>query len=122
MIPYDDVRALLEGMYEGVCTVSEYQAVQDPVTKVTKHQEVPVLTSQPCRLSFKTIGASQADDMHASAAQVTKLFITPDIQIKEGSKITVTQNGVTRDYQYSGIPAVYPTHQELILEIFKGWV
>ena len=36
-------------------------------------------------------------------------------------KITVTQNGVTRDYERSGKPAVYTCHQEVPLELFKEW-
>jgi len=43
------------------------------------------------------------------------------VDIPEGSKITVTQNGVTHDYERSGKPAVYSCHQEVPLELFKEW-
>ena len=52
---------------------------------------------------------------------VIKLFISSDIVIKSGSKLTVTQTGVTTAYTGSGVPAVYPTHQETILELFESW-
>ena len=40
---------------------------------------------------------------------------------KRTSKITVTQNGVTGDYARSGVPAVYVSHQEVTLELFKEY-
>ena len=50
-----------------------------------------------------------------------KLFIAPDIEVKSGSKITVTQNGVTAEYSASGEAAVYESHKEIMLELWKGW-
>ena len=50
-----------------------------------------------------------------------KLFISPDVLIKAGSKIIVTQHGRTTEYSNSGVPAVYPTHQEIMLTLFEGW-
>lgn len=60
--------------------------------------------------------------MFASAlVQVTEIFLAPEIVVKPGSKLTITQNGITTDYKSSGIPATYSTHQEIVVEIFKGW-
>ena len=69
------------------------------------------------RLEFATCVCDSVD----AALQATKLFISPDITIKPGSKITVTQTGVTTEYTGSGVPAVYPTHQEIMLELFESW-
>jgi hypothetical protein len=41
--------------------------------------------------------------------------------VKPGSKLTITQNDMTTEYQSSGKPAFYSTHQEIVLELFKGW-
>ena len=114
------VRAAIERLYKGKCTIAEFQPVKDPVTKVTSKQEVNVLTDQPCRLSFKNISSTSAGDA-ATVNQIVTLFIAPEIVIKAGSKITVTQNGVTTAYTRSGQPAVYSNHQEVILQLFKGW-
>lgn len=54
-------------------------------------------------------------------AQTVTLYIDPDLEIPEGSKITVTQNGVIGDYERSGKAAVYTCHQEVPLELFRGW-
>lgn len=111
----------IESLYKGQCTVYEYQSVKDPITKVTEKQEVPVLTDQPCRLSYKTITSTSSVTVSMTVPQEVKLFIAPEIIIKPGSKITVTQNGVTTAYQGSGKPAVYSNHQEIVLKLFKGW-
>lgn len=114
-------RKSIESTYEGVLTVTEHQKVKDEVTKITGYQDVVVLDDQPCRLSFEKIQTASQSESAATVAQTTKLFVSPDITIKAGSKITVTQAGITTDYQCSGIPAVYQTHQEIILDLFEDW-
>ena len=114
-------RKAIEATYFGTLTVHEMQKVKDEVTKLTTQKEVVTLENQPCRLSFETLSAADQSSTAAHIAQVTKLFISPDIKIKPGSKLTVTQDNVTTDYVRSGFSAVYPTHQEIMLELFKGW-
>lgn len=113
------VRKALEQGYDGTFTVTEHKKVTKP-NHTTGFADVVVLVDQPCRLSFSSI-KSAADGNIAEINQTVKLFFSPDITVKEGSKITVTQNGVTTDYKQSGTPAHYPTHQEILLELFKGW-
>lgn len=115
------VRAAIESLYAGRCTVYEQQSVKDPDTGITEMQPGAVLTDQPCRLSFKTITSVSPADGAATVTQVVKLFIAPEISIKPGSQIIVTQNGVTAEYESSGQPAMYTNHQEIVLELFKGW-
>lgn len=116
-------RNAIESLYQGTCTVTEHQKVTK-ANKSTGFSDVVVLKDQPCRLSFKTVTVTDTDqeDNAASAVkQVIVLFIAPDVSIATGSKITVTQNGVTTDYQQSGKPALYDTHQEIILDLFREW-
>ena len=114
-------RNAVESLYDGICTVTEHQKVVK-ANKSTTFSDVVVLTDAPCRISYSTITDINAKDDESSAVkQVTKLFISPDVTIKTGSKISVTQHGVTTDYKSSGQPAIYQTHQEIILELFKGW-
>lgn len=115
-------RKALESTYEGAATVIEHRKVRNEETKLTGYKDVTVLEGQPCKLSFSKIAAVVQSDSAASAPQTVKLFISPDITIKPGSKITITQNGITTDYTYSGVPAVYATHQEIMLDFFKEWV
>lgn len=114
-------RKAIESTYTGVMTVSERQSVKDPNTHITSTKEVVVLENQPCKLSFETIAATVQTDTAASLTQGTKLFLSPDVEIKAGSKIIVEQDGVKNAYSASGVPAVYPTHQEIILTLFERW-
>ena len=114
-------RNAIESMYFGVVTVTERQKVKDEKTKLTKTEDVVVLENQPCRLSFEKLQAAAQSDAAAAVAQGVKLFVSPDVSIKAGSKLTVTQNGVTADYTRSGASAIYPTHQEIMLELFKKY-
>ena len=114
-------RKAIESTYEGVCSIVEYKAVTDSETKITRHKEITVLEEQPCKLSFEKLNAVVQTDTAAAISQGTKLFISPEITINSGSKIVVVQNGVTGEYSASGIPAVYTSHQEIMLEQFKGW-
>lgn len=114
------VRKAIEMTYDGKCTITEHQKVQKP-NKSTGFQDVVVLSDQPCKLSFSKITNTSQGETAAMVIQTAKVLLAPEIQIKTGSKLTVTQNGVTTEYSKSGEPAIYSTHQEVVLELFKGW-
>lgn len=114
------VRKAIELLYDGTCTVT----VQEEYEKdngATGHRPVVVLENEPCHLSFSSTSSTKEGEAAATMAQVTELFISPDVKIEPGSKITVTQNGVTTDYTRSGKPATYGVHQQIMLELWKGW-
>ena len=114
-------RKALESMYEVTCDIFEHKKIKKS-NGATVSEDVKLLEKEPCRLSFKTITSTNPTDTGASALkQTTTLFINPDVKIAPGSKIIVTQNNVTTEYKQSGEPAMYDTHQEIILDIFKGW-
>ena len=114
-------RKAIESTYDGVCTVIEYGAIRDEVSKITHHGEIVVLENQPCKLSFEKTAAAVQTDTAAAVGQGVKLFIAPEVTVKPGSKIVIEQNGRTGEYLASGEPAVYSSHQEIVLELFKGW-
>lgn len=114
-------RKAQEALYASVMTVTERCKVKDERSKLTTERDVVVLENQPCRLSFETLKPAGQTETAANITQVIKLFLAPEIKVKEGSKVTVTQNNVTTDYQCSGVPAIYPTHQEIMLELFERW-
>ena len=114
------MRKAIEKMYIGTCDVIEHMAVTDPVTKKTGFSEAPVLLAQPCRLSYKASPIT-SDGNTAAVTQEIKLFISPDVEIKPGSKIEVTQNGRKTAFTNASMPAVYDTHQEISLKLFDRW-
>lgn len=114
-------REALEASYAGKCTVSILKSVTDPITKITNKQEIVEQEDIPCRLSFSNVNSVGEASPVAPVTQTIKLFLAPEIRIEPGSRITVTQNDCTNQYERSGQPAVYASHQEITLELFKGW-
>ncbi len=114
-------RRAQEAAYEGKCTIMEFRDVENEETGLSDEEEVIVIENQPCKLSFEKLTAASQTETAAAVSQVIKLFLAPEINVKAGSKLVVTQNGVTGKYSASGIPAVYSTHQEIVLELWEGW-
>lgn len=114
------VRNSIESLYEDRCAIYEQVVVQDSETKITRQEWEAVTTNQPCRLSFKTLVAVQEASPGAGITQTIKLFLAPEITVKPGSRIEVIRGGVTYHYASSGLPAIYPTHQEILLKA-EGW-
>lgn len=115
-------RTAIEALYyEGTCTILEYQSVTNESTKITRQEAVTVYQDQPCKLSFEKLNAVVQSDTAAAISQGVKLFLAPEIKVNGGSEIVVTWMGETHEYSCSGEPAVYPTHQEIMLEMFRGW-
>ena len=114
--------AAIKSLWRGNCTVTvRNNDTTDENTGRVVVGEVDTYTDEPCRISFDTVNATQPENNAANIVQSITLFIDRAVVIPEGSKITVTQNGATAVYSKSGKPAVYSTHQEIPLEIFKGW-
>lgn len=106
-------------LWTGKCTIYEYQEVTNEETWQTNHELVSVVVDEPCRLSHSR---ESTVDVNSGAPYVTQtivLFIRPDIPIKEGSVIEVTQNDVTNKYRRASKPAVYTKHQEVALELYE---
>lgn len=114
-------RKAVESAYQGVCAIVERRDMRDERTKITrKNEEVTIVENQPCKLSFEKLNAVVQTETAAVLTQGAKLFVAPEIVVKPGSKIIVEQNGVKTEYFASGQPAVYATHQEIMLELSKG--
>ena len=106
-------------LWTGRCTIYEYVETIDPETYQSTQKLSAVLVDEPCRLSYNH---EQATDIRSGAAVVSQsitLFIRPDLVIKPGSVIEITQNGVTEKYKGSGQPAVYSNHQQIILQLYE---
>lgn len=114
-------RRAQEAAYEGLCTIVEYRTVRDEKTKLSEEEGVVVVKDHPCRLSFEKLNAASQTETATAVSQGVKLFLAPEVKVNSGSKIIVTQNGVRGEYSASGVSAVYATHQEIILELFRGW-
>ena len=122
MNPYLNIaRQAIEKLYDGKCDIIEYKSNTNPKNNRTNFKKETVLEKQPCKLSFEDINANNETENQSNVITKVKLFIAPELNIKPGSKIIVTQKNRTTEYKNSGEPAVYDTHQEIMLEKFKGW-
>lgn len=95
--------------------------VKDPDTKVTRQEEVLVQEGIPCHLSYSSAVPAAGSSTAASVVQSIKLFLAPEPVIPPGSRIEVTQQGRTENYDQSGQAAVYSSHQEILLELWREY-
>lgn len=111
----------LRKLWVGRCDVFVRETTVNPANGRDEPTEVQKLAGEPCRLSFSRISSTTEKDEAALIQQVVKLFVSREAEIPPGSKIVVTQNGVTQTFTRSGEPAVYSGHQEIVLETFKEY-
>lgn len=111
----------IQRLWNGLATITVRQGVLNPANGRTEPVEKVMASGLSCRISHQTVKSTDPTEEAALIAQTATLYIDPSVAIPEGSKITVIQNGVTRDYERSGKPAVYTCHQEVPLELFKEW-
>ncbi|MDO4728439.1 MAG: hypothetical protein Q4B43_05470 [Bacteroidota bacterium] len=113
-----EAREAIQSMWTGRCRVIKFGKVKGK-NNIVNPKEIVVYDNVPCRLSHKNISQVQQEEPFATTSQVIKVFIAPDLDIPAGCKIEITQNGVTKTYENSGVSAVYTNHQEIILQIVK---
>lgn len=114
-------RAVIEQTYDGTCTIYSLQDVKDPETKITEQKEVTLLEDAPCHLSFSGAVTAEGTGTSTDVKQEIKLFLSPEVPAPPGSRIEVMQHGATESYSRSGKPAVYSSHQEILLELWKEY-
>lgn len=115
------VRRVIERLYKDRCEIS-VKASYKRANGSTGHRDQILVRDQPCKLSFHdaiSANAPTSDGAVATTFQIVKLFLSPDIDIPAGSKITVTHGGRTTVYQQSGMPSIFNNHQEILLEAYQ---
>ena len=121
MVTLERYKAAVQRLWKGKATITVRDGVLNPANGRTEPVERVLVEGVACRISHKTVTATEPSEEAAKVVQSVTLYIDPSVDIPEGSKITVTQNKVTRDYERSGTPAVYTVHQEVPLELWEGW-
>ena len=114
-------QAAIQSLWTGRAALIVREGVPNETTGRTELKEVTRQADIPCRVSYETVKPTETVEMAAQTVQAVTLFCAPELEIPEGTKLVVTQNGVTREYERSGTPAVYTCHQEVPLELFRGW-
>lgn len=110
-------RMALESLYTDTCDIE----VSNPYKRkngATGQAWAILIAQEPCRVSYsKAVSGRQTlqGEVKAEAIQEIKLFIRPDLEVPEGSRIAVTRQGRVERYRASSPSALYPTHQEISL-------
>jgi hypothetical protein len=122
MIDYNKYRVAIEGMYEDRATISRHENVKNPVTKETMQDLVTIYENQPCKLSQTSLPKNGQTEDANNIAYNAKLFIAPELEIRQGDVVAVTRAATGRTVVYSaGEPyPPYQSHQEIDLT-FKEW-
>ena len=119
-VAMNKAKEIQQSIYFGRCDVINYVEYTKP-NYTTGHKEEITLSDVPCRLSYSKKTKASNDGLTNEVVQEIVLFTAPNVFIEPGSKIVVTQDGYTKEYQRSGEIAHYPTHNETRLELFEGW-
>lgn len=112
-------RRAIERLYKDICTIYRLQKVKNPDTGVTEMTPVAIYENQPCRISQKSLGTNSQTDAQNNIMYETKLFIAPELGLKQGDKIEATRGSTVRKYE-AGEPFIYETHQEVSIQR-KEW-
>lgn len=113
---YTKHRQAIEKMYEDLATISRYVEVEKASGETKLSDEpVPIYVDQSCRISQKALATNNQSEAQNDIMYETKLFISPDLDIRQGDVITLIRRGITRSYS-AGEPFLYPTHQEISIQ------
>lgn len=107
-------RKAIEKLYEDKCTISRYGPVKQP-NGSTKNELHAVYTDVPCRISQKALGSNGQTESVNNISYETKLFISPEVEIKQGDTINVMRGTIEHLYT-AGEPFHYQTHQEVSIQ------
>ena len=113
-------------LWKDTCTIKG-KSTTTKTNGATAFVDSVICENEPCKVSFyltnNNNALAQVGYNAASVFQQAKLFIRPDLDIPEGSEITVVthKNGKTLQYKSSGTPMIFTDHQEIIMEVKKEW-
>lgn len=112
----------IEMLYNCKCTIENVAEVEDAQTGITSQSWEIVALDILCKRSIKNIAAADTENNVAVVTKQIKLFLAPEIEVKAGSRISVTDiHGFTEYYKSTGKPAIFHNHQEVILETVERW-
>lgn len=111
-------------LWQDRCTVTMKEAYQKP-NGATAFRDKIILEDAPCKLSYFVSrthdNTAVLQDEAAPIHRRVRIFLTPDVDISAGSRISVTREGKTTQYKASGESARHFSHQEIIMELADEW-
>ena len=105
-------------LYLDRCDIIEFVSVNED--GLTYKKEVITNSDVPCKISYERQTIT-GNDVAPTTSLISKLILSPDIEVKAGSKITVHRNGKSTHYECSSEPARFHNHQEIWLTLLEGY-
>ena len=115
---FNILKVYAEKFYNSTATITQFQPKGGVVNNVSG---VVVAENVPCRVIYKSTPPSATRSTAATLTQVIKLYLSPEVMVKAGSRVLVTTNGVETVYACAGEPALYISHQEIELKLKDRW-
>ena len=116
------VKKALAPFYIDRCNVYESVVTDDTLTSFEKKT---VYENIPCRLSTKSYlfgeNAGSENKNTLKISKKIKLFFPPQYKIKPGSRVEVFHMGEVAVLGKSGDMNLYPSHNEVMVEIIKNY-
>ncbi|BDR66977.1 phage protein [Clostridium tetani] len=113
---FKQARKAVESIYDCTCNINGgKEKVKDLVTKETKIVPKIKYKDIPCRVSKQSLSKNNQTDTVNQIVYELKLFIAPEINIKQGDEIEVTNRFGDKESYKAGEGFPYNTHQEVIL-------
>lgn len=113
-------RKAIEKMYTDTATITGKREVTASNGATRLEPDAPICIDQPCRISQKSLATNKQTEAQNDIQYETKLFIIPELEIRQGDIIEVTRGIVTRIYEAGEPFPPYPTHQEISIQR-KEW-
>lgn len=112
-------RKVIENTYTDTCTVFEFEDIKEK--GITKKRRFLKFQGIKCALSTigirtRTISTTNQTDIENNISYDAKLFLSPEVEIKAGSRIEVSRLGRIFKFQSTGEAFIYETHQEIMLK------
>lgn len=108
-------RKAIESLYDCTCNISGYEDYKDPITKATKPVPKEKCINQPCKVSRQSLSKNNQTDTVNKLTYEIKLFIAPEIEIKQGDVIEISNKLGAKEIYNAGEGFSYTNHQEVIL-------
>ncbi|BDR86128.1 hypothetical protein [Clostridium tetani] len=116
MINYKGYRKAIESLYDCICNISGgKEKVKDPITKETKLVAKIKYKDIPCKVSKQSLSKNNQTSTVNQIVYELKLFIAPELEIKQGDTVEVTNQFGNKEIYKAGEGFPYNTHQEVIL-------
>lgn len=106
----------LERLYDGVCNVIDQREIIDE-DGISHFEDTVTAENVLCRVSIGSSPIAVTTENATTVNQTITLFCAPDVPLKKGAQIEVTQYGITSRYKCAGVPAVYDVFQSVEMEL-----